>query len=139
MKKLIIISVISTPKPELGELTSIAYEINCSSDEEPIIRQTITCTQNPDIILDILSQKRTNKTDEELIELEKTLSPIKDKILQSDYIKVNFLPLEKCEESCETCLIHAFNQLEPEVVMSVKDLIAAGRFDLSSLKRVCLN
>ena len=136
MKKLIIVSVITTVSAEKGAITSLAYEINCPSDDELNVRRTIESTRNPSVLFDIFSQGKTKK---EIAELKKIWPDVKEKIAKSDYLKVNFLSLEKCEEACETCMIHAIHQRDIEVLMTLKDLIATGRFSIMSFGDLCSN
>ena len=133
MKKFIILSIIGNISPTQGEITSVANEIDCPTDNESDIRNTITSTRNPDTFFEIISK---GKSIEDIDEMQKDFPYIREKFLKSDDIKVNFLPIEKCEESCETCIINAIGQKDVAAFMTIRDLIAAKKLGIAFIN-VC--
>lgn len=121
MKKIALITIVRNSSDNDVEITPVIFEVNCTTEEEIDIHRAITTTRDPNVFFDILTY---NQNPEDIGVIKSHYSPAREKIRQSNTIKVNFLPWEKCQGNCSMCLVHAFYNYDHEVLLSVRDVTA---------------
>jgi len=121
MKKILLVSIIQNHSDDKGEITSLLREMDCTKEEEVEIHRAVTSTRDPNVLFDILTN---NQSPEEIEAIKNDYSMAREKIRASNTIKVTFIPLEKCEDNCDMCIMRAFHEKDFEVMFSIEDVAA---------------
>ncbi len=104
MKKCIVVTTIRNHDDHSRTLTSGAFFLHCTSKDEPDIHRAITGTRDPNVLLETLLHYNDPT---EAADIKKNFALIREKIMQSDTIKIRFIPLEVCSGNCKICFINA--------------------------------
>lgn len=121
MKKFILITIIRNDDDEHGEITTGLRPIDCTNEEEIEIHNAITSTRDPNVLLETFIHYSDPK---DAAAIKKDFSVIREKIIQSNTIKVSFIPIGQCSDNCDLCLLQAIEHDDFEVMHSVNDIMS---------------
>ena len=102
MKKLLIVRITQTIDVDKQDISLLAAEIDCSSNDEIHIKRAIESTRNPNVLSAIITQNMTQKN---VSEIKPTLDEIRVSIAKSDSIQAGFLPIGRCDNNCAGCIL----------------------------------